>query len=132
MENMPYDEETDSFVCRVGKRLLYVGSRKYVTEAEYETRRDNYRCENCSGCPYAAECKNTENPRTIRVSHRLNELKRKANENLCSEKGLKLRSQRVVEVEQTFGRIKVFWSIVSRFFRKYNFGRLVGDNQLTM
>lgn len=62
------------------------------------------------GCPYAAECKNTENPRTIRVSHRLNELKRKANENLCSEKGLKLRSQRVVEVEQTFGRIKGCWS----------------------
>ena len=109
-ENLPYDEETDSFLCRAGKRLLYAGSRKYVTEAGYETRRDQYRCEDCSGCPYAAECKNTEKPRTIRVSHRLNELKKKVNENLCSEKGLKLRSQRVVEVEQTFGRIKGCWS----------------------
>lgn len=53
--------------------------------------------------------------RTIRISHRLNELKRKANENLCSEKKLKLRSQRVVEVEQVFGRIKGCWS-----FRRFH------------
>lgn len=44
-----------------------------------------------------------------RVPHRLNELKRKANENLCSDKVLKLRSQRAVEVEQGFGRIKGCW-----------------------
>ena len=114
-ENLPYIPETDSFICRNGKQLKHVGNQKYVTEAGYETRRDIYRCEDCSGCPYASECKNTENPRTIRVSHRLNELKRKANENLCSEKGLELRSQRVVEVEQVFGRIKGCWS-----FRRFH------------
>ena len=109
-ENLPYDPGTDSYTCRNGKRLLHTGNRKYVTEAGYETRRDYYRCEDCSGCLYCEECKKTEGPRTIRVSHRLNELKKKANENLCSEKGLELRSQRVVEVEQTFGRIKGCWS----------------------
>jgi len=114
-ENLPYIPETDSFICRNGKQLKHVGNQKYVTEAGYETRRDIYRCEDCSGCLYATECKNTEKPRTIRVSHRLNELKRKANENLCSEKGLKLRSQRVVEVEQVFGRIKGCWS-----FRRFH------------
>lgn len=92
-----------------------MGNRKYVTEAGYETRRDDYRCEDCGGCPYAAECKNTDKNRTVRVSHRLNELKRKANENLCSEKGLELRSQRVVEVEQVFGRVKGCWS-----FRRFH------------
>ncbi len=109
-ENLVYDRETDSFTCRNKKRLVYVGKRKYVTEAGYETRRDYYRCEDCRECPYAAECKQTEKPRTIQISHRLKELKKKANENLCSSKGLALRSQRVVEVEQTFGRIKGCWS----------------------
>lgn len=109
-ENLPYDRETDSYTCRSGKKLIHRGNRKYVTEAGYETRRDYYGCEECSGCPYAEECKKTQKRRTIRISHRLNELKKKANENLCSEKGLNLRSQRVVEVEQTFGRIKGCWS----------------------
>ena len=47
-ENLPYLPESDSFVCRNGKRLVHVGNRKYVTEAGYETRRDYYRCEDCS------------------------------------------------------------------------------------
>ena len=98
-----------------GKQLLHIVDRKYVTEAGYETRRDYYRCEDCTGCPYATECKNTDKNRTIMVSHRLNELKRKANANLCSKRGHKLRSQRVVEVEQVFGRIKGCWS-----FRRFH------------
>ena len=38
------------------------------------------------------------------------DLEEKANESLCSEKGMELRSLRVVEVEQAFGRIKGCWS----------------------
>lgn len=94
-ENLAYDKKTDRFLCRNGNHLLHVGNRKYVTEAGYETRR---------------ECKKTEKPKALQFSHRLNELKKKANENLCSETGVKLRTQRVVEVEQTFGRIKGCWS----------------------
>ena len=114
-ENLTYDEETDSFLCPNQKRLIHVGKRKYVTDAGYETKRDYYRCENCSSCPYASDCKKTDKNRTIQVSHRLNELKKQANTNLCSEKGLKLRSQRVVEVEQVFGRLKGCWS-----FRRFH------------
>lgn len=109
-ENMPYDEKRDCFICRNGKRLEHIGKQKYVTEAGYETQREIYRCADCSGCPYAGECKKSQGPRTIRFSHRLNELKKEANENLCSGKGLELRSRRVVEVEQVFGRIKGCWS----------------------
>lgn len=114
-DNLPYVPETDSFVCRNEKQLVHVGNRKYVTEEGYKTRRDYYRCEDCSNCPYAAECKNTDQNRTIQVSHRLNELKSKANKNVCSRKGLEIRSQRVVEVEQVFGQIKGCWSF-RRFY----------------
>lgn len=109
-DNLEYDEKNDEYLCPSGRKMKHVGTGKYVTEAGYETTRDYYRCEDCSNCPRAGDCKKTEKPRTIKVSHRLNELKKKANENLCSEKGLKLRSRRVVEVEQTFGRIKGCWS----------------------
>ena len=54
-DHLPYTPETDSFVCRNGKRLVHVGKRKYVTEARYETTRDYYRCEDCIDCPYATE-----------------------------------------------------------------------------
>ena len=114
-ENLLYDAETDSFTCHNNRRLMHIGTRKYVTEAGYETKREYYQCEDCSNCPYASECKKTEKPKTIQFSHRLNELKKKANENLYSEKGKELRSQRAVEVEQTFGRIKGCWS-----FRRFH------------
>ena len=114
-QNFPYDKETDSFICPEGKRIVHNGNRKYITDAGYETRRDYYRCNDCAGCPSAELCKNTEGAKIIRYSHRLEELKKKANENLCSEEGKRLRSQRVVEVEQTFGRIKGCWS-----FRRFH------------
>ena len=96
---MKYDSKTDSFICRNAKKLVHISNRKYVTEVGYETRRDYYRCEDCNDCPYAHECKTASGSRTIRLSHRLNKLKKNANENLCSPKGMELRSQRVVEVE---------------------------------
>ncbi|MBR6316532.1 MAG: IS1182 family transposase [Lachnospiraceae bacterium] len=113
--NLPYDKESDSFICPEGKRIIHVGSRKYVTEAGYETRKDFYRCNECAGCPSAGLCKKTDGAKTILHSHRLEELKMKANRNLCSDEGLRLRSLRVVEVEQTFGRIKGCWS-----FRRFH------------
>ena len=47
------------FTCKNGKFLIHKSRYKYVTEAGYETFRDYYQCEDCSGCPYAEECKKT-------------------------------------------------------------------------
>lgn len=108
-DNLKYDEETDSYTCPFGRQMPHLYRKRYVTEAGYETFRDYYRCIDCTGCPLAEQCKSSEGSRTIRVSHRLNEWKRKANELLCSEQGIELRKRRVCEVEQTFGRIKGCW-----------------------
>ena len=109
VDNLKYDEDTDIFTCPIGRPMPHIGRRRYMTEAGYETFRDYYRCADCSDCPLAEQCKGSEGPRTIKVSHRLNEWKRKANELLCSEQGIELRKRRVCEVEQTFGRIKHCW-----------------------
>ena len=108
-DNLKYDKETDSYSCPIGRPMPHHTRRRYVSDAGYETFRDYYRCIDCKNCPHAEQCKDSDGPRTIRVSHRLNELKCKANELLCSEKGIELRKRRICEVEQTFGRIKSCW-----------------------
>lgn len=108
-DNLKYDEPSDSYLCPIGRPMPHIGRRRYVTDAGYETFRDYYRCTDCSDCPFADTCKDCSGPRTIRISHRLNELKVKANGLLCSEDGIELRKRRVCEVEQTFGRIKCCW-----------------------
>ena len=108
-DHLEYDAQTDSYICPMGQRLYHIGRRKYRSDAGHETFRDIYQCESCEGCPFETNCKKTNGPRRIRVSHRLNELKRRANDLLCSEKGIELRKRRVTEVEQTFGRLKGCW-----------------------
>ncbi|MDO4207954.1 MAG: IS1182 family transposase [Lachnospiraceae bacterium] len=108
-ENLYFDPETDTYLCPAGKRLEHISRSRYQTDSGYETFRDIYQCETCDGCPYESNCKKSAGPRRIRVSHRLNELKKQANDLLCSEKGIDLRKRRVTEVEQTFGRLKGCW-----------------------
>lgn len=119
-----------------GKQLYHLSKRKYVTESGYETSRDFYQCDGCGGCCYTEQCKKTDRAKVTRVSHRLNELKARANERLCSAKGLVLRSRRPVEVEQVFGRLKSNWSFKRFHLRgiekvKTEFGLLAIAHNLT-
>lgn len=110
VENWAYDEANDEFICPAGKRLKYQGIRKYRTENGYLSERRYYECEDCSGCPFKERCTKSPGNRKVRASLKLRKLKEKAAMNLRSEKGLLLRSQRCVEVESVFGRIKGNWS----------------------
>ena len=74
------DEENDCYICPNGKRLDYIYTKKYTTDNKYETNRKVYQCEDCSDCPYRERCYHSEKNRTIRVSHKLNEQNRKAEE----------------------------------------------------
>lgn len=115
VDDLEYDAEKDEFICPIGRRMKHVHTAAYTTDAGYETTREHYRCESCEGCALAAKCKKSSDDRTIRVSHRLRELKRRARELLLSEEGVELRGRRSSEVEQTFGRLKGCWGF-RRFF----------------
>jgi len=110
VENFPYDEEHDEFICPAGQRLKFVRTGRHTTENGYRTERRFYECKDCEGCPLKARCTRSQGNRCIRVSFRLNELKQAAAQKLLSEEGLKLRSQRTTEPESVFGRIKNNWS----------------------
>jgi hypothetical protein len=108
-ENMPYDPERDQFTCPHGKRLLYRWTEHRKTSNGYATERRVYECESCQECPLKEKCTRAAGNRQVRVSFQLWAYRQQARENLRSEEGQRLRSQRGVDVESVFGRVKEDW-----------------------
>jgi transposase len=106
VENLAYDESTDSYVCPNNKRLNYKETVRRKTDTGFLTERRIYQSEGCEGCPLRTQCYEAKYDRKIEVSPRLNQHKQNARELLNSPKGKELRSRRCVDVEQTFGQIK--------------------------
>jgi hypothetical protein len=90
----------------MGQKMRFIGSNIEKTDARYERILSKYQARNCQGCPIRGVCHKSQYNRTIETSHRLNELKNLARERLLSEKGLKHRSKRPVDVEPVFGILK--------------------------
>jgi hypothetical protein len=107
--NLFYDEEKDEFICPAGKSLIYQETSQQKTENGYLIERRHYECEDCQGCPLKVQCTQATGNRRIQISSRLEELKKRARDNLHSEKGKELRSRRGVDVESVFGRLKWNW-----------------------
>lgn len=106
VENLIYDQSSDSYVCPNNKRLNYKETITRKTDAGFTTQRRIYQSEGCDGCALREQCYEAKFDRKIEVSPRLNQYKEKARELLNSTKGKELRSRRCVDVEQTFGQIK--------------------------
>ena len=91
--------------CPNGKgfRLQY---RQNVKGNAYGRQEEVYQCEDCTGCPYAKQCKKTDKNRTVRVNRELTAMHREVIENLESIQGALLRMNRSIQAEGTFGIIK--------------------------
>lgn len=100
-----YDSENDQYKCPVGQILEFAYIKNTKTDNGYDSSRIVYRSRSCKGCRYKNKCCKGDN-RTIEVSPKLNEYKNTVRQNLESESGKKLRTQRSVDVESVFGQIK--------------------------
>lgn len=109
VEQMPYDENRDLFICPNGQELLYKTTQRYRSDNGYESNRRLYACVDCSQCPLKAQCTKAEGNRQVKVSFRLWEMRARAKTMLLSEQGIALRKQRPIDVETVFGRIKQNW-----------------------
>ena len=105
-QNLFYNQEQDFYVCPMGQRMENIGTGKRVSSNGYESQVTYYQAKNCEGCPLRGFCHQSKTNRKIEINYRLNELKNQAKELLMSEKGLKHRSKRPVEVEAVFGQLK--------------------------
>ena len=106
VDNLYYNAQQDCYYCPMGQKMAFLETTQKTSLGGYERTLSRYQAQNCNGCPLRGPCHNAIENRIIDVSHRLNELKAKARDRLLSEKGLKHRSQRSIDVEPVFGIIK--------------------------
>ena len=113
-DDMHYNKEQDCYYCPIGQSMTFIGTKIETTDAGYKRILSRYQAANCQGCPLRGKCHKAKGNRIIEVSHRLNELRKKARERLCSETGILHRKKRPIDVEPVFGMLKQ-----NRGFRRF-------------
>ena len=102
--NFKIDEE-GILRCPNGK-AFNLSHRRGVQGNQYGRQEEIYVCEDCRGCPFAAQCKKTENNRTVRLNSELTAMHEEVISNLESIQGALLRMNRSIQAEGTFGIMK--------------------------
>ena len=97
--------EAGDLLCPNGRKMLFA-YRKDVKGNRYGRQEEVYQCEDCSGCPYADQCKKGDRDRTIRLNQELTAIHREVLDNLNSTHGALLRMNRSIQAEGTFGIVK--------------------------
>ena len=103
-ENFRIDQ--DGIMRCPNEKAFHFRYRKNIKGNQYGRQEEIYECEDCSGCPYAAECKKTSKNRTVRINEELTAMHREVLDNLESIHGALLRMNRSIQAEGTFGIMK--------------------------
>jgi hypothetical protein len=106
LENFKYLPDEDQFECPQEKRLICRYTTRFMTENGYAIQRRIYIGTECQNCPVMAECTKSKYQRELWVEVELMKMKKSACEHLLSPSGIEVRSQRPIEVEAVFGRLK--------------------------
>ena len=91
--------------CPNGKAFVFC-YRKNIKGNKYGRQEEVFECEDCTGCPFAAECKKTDRNRTVRINEELTAMHREVLDNLECIHGALLRINRSIQAEGTFGILK--------------------------
>ena len=106
-ENWAYDKASDTYSCPNKHSLKFTYERVDKTSNGYERTVRIYTCESCKDCPFAQQCKQTEDKnRTVQHSVEGERYKEQAKELLRTDRGKVIRKQRSIEVESVFGDLK--------------------------
>ena len=114
-ENMQYDDETDTYICSYGRKLLNIDIRKRKTSSGYLLEKSVYQCESCEGCPHKAICiKNNarcntpleERTKRFELSKTFKKQREQMLERIRTKQGILLRTNRSIQVEGAFGVLK--------------------------
>ena len=114
IENMEYDSQTDSYICKYGKKLSVDHIKKIKSKTGYVSQKTIYKCENCHGCPYKSECikgNNCKTPleertKTLQVAKTFLKYRQEDLKRILSEDGILFRINRSIQVEGSFGDLK--------------------------
>ena len=114
IENMEYDAKSDVYICRNAKRLMTDHMRHSKSKTGYVSEKTIYKCEDCSGCPYKAECikgNNCKTPleertKTLQVARTFLKYRQEGLERILTDEGIVLRMNRSIQAEGSFGELK--------------------------
>ena len=127
VENMPYNQEEDPFLCPNNKRVVYTGESHSKTQSGYQSTKRVYTCEGCAGCPHREQCyKGKKENRESTVFLKFQQQREESLRNIQSEEGILLRMNRSIQVEGTFG----VWKQDYRFRRFAMRGKQGAETQL--
>ena len=91
--------------CPNGRAFLF-RYRKNIRGNNYGRQEEIYECEDCTGCPYAEECKKASRNRIVSINSELTAFHREVLDNLGNIQGALLRTNRSIQTEGTFGIMK--------------------------
>ena len=101
-----YNTDSDgNLICPNNKKFIF-SHRRAVKGNLYGRQEEIYECEDCSACPYAAQCKKTDGNRSVRLNQELTAIHEEVLNNLNSIHGALLRMNRSIQAEGTFGILK--------------------------
>jgi len=105
-ENMRYLEEADAYICANDRILWSRGIHHKKSASGYRSDLTVYECEDCSGCAYRSKCTKAQGNRRMELSKVFVAERAKSYKNIMTEQGIKLRVNRSIQVEGTFGVLK--------------------------
>ena len=114
IENMDYNTDTDTYICKDGRELTVIGTQTKKTKSGYVRENTVYGCQDCSGCPHKQDCikgNNCKTPmeernKTLHVSKLFNQYREEDLERIISDEGCELRMNRSIQAEGSFGELK--------------------------
>ena len=114
IENMDYDEENDSYICKNGKQLSFTHLRRSKSKTGYVSVKNIYQCKECKDCPYKKECIKGNNCKTpieernkvLSVAKTFLKYREEDLERILSDEGILLRINRSIQAEGSFGELK--------------------------
>ena len=114
---MDYDETSDSYTCRNGKKLPFAYVRRSKSKTGYASEKSIYQYSEyseCKGCPYKKDCIKGNNCKTpmeernkvLSVAKTFLKYRKKDLERIVSEEGILLCTNRSIQAEGSFGELK--------------------------
>jgi len=105
-ENMQYDPQLDEYTCHNQKKLRKTKVTYRTSATGHRSEITVYECEDCSDCPFKERCTRAKGNRRLMVPKRFIEQRQKSLENISTDKGIRLRVNRSIQVEGAFGVLK--------------------------
>jgi transposase len=114
VENMDYDEDSDTYLCKNNKKLIATKVFIRKSRTGYKSQKTEYICEDCSDCPYKSDCMRgnhwktplEERTKRLEISKEFKRYRKEDLERILSDTGIELRTNRSIQAEGSFAQIK--------------------------